>query len=614
MGTTAGRTAASTAADDNDGALPILSMPEVMLAGLIAPLPLLWGMTIPFGVVLALLGHPIIGAASCLTNMTADWVAQKFYRRWRDSVATDDGEVAIRRIGAMVGLRAAAAISSTVALGLVGDQPADLMFAAVTASMLLAVAVAQGSLSPRLFWMSCAPVVVGLAAIIMARFPPATAAILLGATAMLLFMLVVLSSGVGRILGDWSDMRERNNRLIERLRAERADAERAREQARLAGQAKANFLATMSHEIRTPMNGVLGMAQLLKGTAADEEQRQRIETLIQSGEFLLSILNDILDITKIDAGKLDIARQPESLAALVADLDRLWAPAAQQKGLQLRVLAADMPSHVLMDARRVRQILFNLIGNAVKFTHAGGVEVSLSCKARADGRTDLRVAVTDTGIGIEPAALPGLFERFSQADQSISREFGGAGLGLAISSQLAKLMDGRLWAESRPGRGSCFRLVIPVDVVEAPAEVEVQTEAPAEPAPAAPMAVLIVDDNAVNLKVLDHLLTALGRQTTCAAGGQEALALAGLRPFDLILCDIQMPGMSGVEVLQALRAGDGPNRATPVLAVTADVLSHDHAGYLSLGFAGHVSKPIQVQALAAEIARVTAPPGIVAAA
>ncbi len=587
--------------DETDGMLPTLSMPHIMLAGLIAPLPLLWGMTIPFGIVLALLGHPIVGLVSTLGNMAADWAVQTLYRRWSPTVETDDVKRAFRRIGAAVCFRAAVAMVGVMGAVLLGGAPADLVFAGLMTCLLLCVAMAQGSLSPLLLWMSALPILGGTVVAILVRFPLAQASILLSVVTLLVGMLLLLSGGITRILGDWTTMRERNNKLIERLRAERAEAEQAREEARLAGQAKANFLATMSHEIRTPMNGVLGMAQLLKASATDDEQRQRIETLIHSGEFLMSILNDILDISKIDAGQMDLSVQPEDLNALASGLGDLWTPTAEAKGLYLNIdVAPGIPACVKMDARRVRQILFNLIGNAVKFTSTGGVTVSIGHKGRADGRVDLRIAVSDTGIGIEPAALPGLFERFSQVDQSTSRQFGGTGLGLAISGQLTHLMGGRLWAESRPGEGSCFRLVLPLEVA---AEPVAMARAAVEPSAeqAGVLSVLVVDDNAVNLKVLDHLLNAFGHRTVTAGSGPEALERAADQTFDLILLDIQMPGMSGHEVLKALRAGDGPNRDTRVLAVTADVLSHDHDGYLSLGFAGHVSKPIQVASLAAEI-------------
>jgi signal transduction histidine kinase/AmiR/NasT family two-component response regulator len=589
--------------DDNDGVLPTLNMAQILLAGLTAPLPMLWAMTLPFGVVLALLGHPWIGLFSCLGNMAGDWFVQDRYRRWAVRAGVDDDSVGLPRINRVVAARAAIAFWGPVAAALLGGSSADLMFMGLMASLLLCIAVAQGSLSPRLFWMSAAPVLVGMALVIVMRFPPLPAMGLLLADVMLGGMLTMMSGGVARILGEWTSVRERNNRLIERLRAERAQAEEAREAARLAGQAKANFLATMSHEIRTPMNGVLGMAQLLRRSTMDGEQRAQVETLIHSGEFLMSILNDILDISKIDAGKMEVEARPHDLTAFAGELIGLWRPTAEQKGLTLDLdLAADLPACVLMDGRRVRQVLFNLIGNAVKFTPQGGVALSITAE-----QEHLRFTVRDSGIGIDPLVLPQLFERFSQADESTARQFGGAGLGLAISRQLTEVMGGRMWAESELGQGAAFHIALPL----VPAEPETQADTPAvEPdaGAARALSILAVDDNAVNLMVLEQVLGALGHRVTRAVSGAEALEHLADLAFDLVLMDIQMPGMTGIEAVTRLRAEPGPNRATPAVAVSADVLSHDKAGYLKLGFSGQVSKPIQVGALVAEIAAVMATP------
>jgi signal transduction histidine kinase len=588
--------------DENDGVLPILNVPQVLLSGLRKPLLALWAMTLPFGAALAMLGHPWIGLLSCLVNMSADTVVQAFYRRWEATAETDDPVRNNRRIGLTLFFRAAAATWAPVVAVLYGGSGADEVFLGLMACLLLCVAVAQGSLSPWLLWMSGAPVLIGLAVVAAAKFAPLHGAALLLSVSMLGLMLVTLSGGVGEILREWANMRDRNNRLIERLRAERVEAEEAREAARRAGQAKANFLATMSHEIRTPMNGVLGMAQLLRRSATDGRQREQIETLIQSGEFLMSILNDILDISKIDAGRMEVEELPQNLDAFTRELIELWRPTAAQKGLALDLhLSCDLPSTVLMDGRRVRQVLFNLIGNAVKFTPAGGVALRVA----AEGE-HLRFTVSDSGIGIDPAVLPHLFERFSQADESTSRQFGGAGLGLAISRQLTELMGGRLWAESEAGRGSSFHILLPLRAASealAPTSddrFDVQM--------ARPLSILAVDDNGVNLMVLDQVLSALGHEVTRATSGPEALELAGRQAFDLVLMDIQMPGMSGIEAVAQLRARPGPNRAAPAVAVSADVLSHSRDDYLKLGFSGQVAKPIQVPALAAEIAAVIAAP------
>ncbi len=588
--------------DDNDGALPTLSMAQILLAGLTAPLPLLWAMTLPFALVLALLGHPWIGLGSSLANMAGDWFVQGRYRRWTLSAATDDETVALPRINRVVALRAAVAFWGPMAAVLLGGAPADLIFMGLMAGLLLCVSVAQGSLAPRLFLMSSAPVLLGLALVIALRFPPLEAAALLLADAMLGGMLLMMSGGVARILGEWTAVRERNNRLIERLRTERAEAEEAREAARLAGQAKANFLATMSHEIRTPMNGVLGMAQLLKRSTMDTEQRAQVETLIHSGEFLMSILNDILDISKIDAGRMEVETLPQDLPRFADELIGLWRPTAELKGLTLDLeLDARLPGRLLMDGRRVRQVLFNLIGNAVKFTPAGGVTLTIAAESET-----VRFTVRDTGIGIDLDVLPKLFERFSQADQSTARQFGGAGLGLAISRQLTEVMGGKLWAESQPGQGSAFHVLLPLCAAE-PQLTAAPDLAETEAAPEQTLAILAVDDNAVNLMVLEQVLAAMGHQVTRASSGAEALERMSGQVFDLVLMDIQMPGMSGIEAVALQRSLPGLNQATPTLAVSADVLSHDLEGYRSLGFTGQVSKPIQIPALLAEIAAALSP-------
>jgi len=599
--------------EQNGGTLPLLSVPSIMLSVMIAPVPLLWILTLPFGFVFWLLGHPLVGVASTLASMAADWLVQRYYRRLR-LLPDAEGDSSLNRIAVALIARAGVAMVAPVFIVIQRPGAAELAFLGVVGCLLLCVATAQGHLSRRLFWASGAPVLIGIAIAIVAALPPREAAALLLATGMLTCMLGVVGGGAARVLGDWTAMRARNNELIDRLRAEREEAEKAREEARLAGQSKANFLATMSHEIRTPMNGVLGMAQLLKRTARGGEQHAQIDTLIQSGEFLMSILNDILDISKIDAGALDIAAEPEDLRLVLDDLARFWRPTAEAKGLALEMrVADDVPAYVSMDARRVRQILFNLIGNALKFTGEGGVVVSVEARPIDNATVELHIAVSDTGIGIDADILPALFERFSQADQSSSRQFGGAGLGLAISRQLGDLMGGRLWAESEPGQGACFHLTLPLAVTAAPlADAGDGTCEDADDARR--LSILIVDDNPVNLTVLNQILCALGHEVVQAGDGPTALALAGARPFDLILLDIQMPGMNGMEVLEALRAEPGPNGDSRVVAVTADVLSRDRQAYLSLGFCGHVSKPIQVRGLADEITGVMSGPGPVRAA
>jgi signal transduction histidine kinase/CheY-like chemotaxis protein len=364
---------------------------------------------------------------------------------------------------------------------------------------------------------------------------------------------------------------------------------RSRDQAAAANQAKSAFLAMMSHELRTPLNGVLGMAHALAASSLDGRQHRYVEVIESSGQSLLAILNDILDLSKIEAGRLEIEEIPYSLTDLIDSLVALWSVPVAEKGLVLAVEFEGIPAWVVGDPTRLRQILTNLLSNALKFTERG--EIRLSVGYDADQR--LSFQVTDTGAGMSPAVLARLFRDFSQGDASTGRKFGGTGLGLSISRKLCRMMGGDLEADSVEGSGSTFTGSVQAPAAAAPAgtaEAEAQPELPQ-------LRILAVDDNASNRAVIEALLHALGLSVTLAFDGADALNILHSTPVDLVLMDINMPVMNGLEALAAIRSGKAGDPGVRVIALTADAMAGAGEGYIAKGFDGHLGKPIQPTAL-----------------
>ncbi len=411
------------------------------------------------------------------------------------------------------------------------------------------------------------------------------------------------------LAGAQAELLAYRDKLELRVRERTQALKKARDTAESASKAKSEFLAVMSHEIRTPLNGILGMTKALANTDVSEDQSDMLQVVEQSGAALLTILNDVLDLSKIEAGEFKLNNTEFSISEISHASLEMFGNAARAKGLDFKVCSNfNQRSRFMGDAARIRQVLNNLLSNAVKFTQKGSIDVSLSEETDKEGKTYLSVMVCDTGSGIPFIAQKSIFDRFTQVDSSLSREHQGTGLGLAICKELVERMGGEINLKSEPGQGSRFCFFVNVEKLD----VSQSGDAPDDASDSAAtkkvakdqktkraLRILVAEDNPTNRMVIKAILSHARAEVTFVEDGKEAVQTWRAQTFDLVLMDIQMPHMNGVEATQAIRQieADGDMNKTPIVAVTANAMPHQRDEYLAAGMDDHVAKPIEPQLL-----------------